>query len=235
MVRPFLDRQNVLKVSVELVPSSLRSGSSASSSSEGSASGGSDASAASEAGRGRGGKRRAADAASSEEGSAPSSALAAERAEPAPLLVGKDSDTRALARAVGWEAMSRMPSLSERKAAEGQQLQREGEGNGGGASGAQLVTLRMAYGEALLRGITAVAMAQSRVAHEMGVRLVAVPRLVKVQEGGRTFAVVELGLSQQQAEGPATQGSEEERRDGQAAAAGSKAKPSRSKAKADRS
>ena len=56
-------------------------------------------------------------------------------------------------------------------------------------------TLRMGFGDALLTGVAAVAMAQGRVAEELkGVQVVAVPRSVRVREGGRTFNVAEWDL-----------------------------------------
>jgi len=63
-----------------------------------------------------------------------------------------------------------------------------------GGTAPPLMTLRSAFGPALLTACTAVAMVQSRLVAELGFRVVALPTVRAVREGRRTLAVAEWAL-----------------------------------------
>ncbi|GAX73537.1 hypothetical protein CEUSTIGMA_g988.t1 [Chlamydomonas eustigma] len=126
------------------------------------------------------------------------------------LVVSGSSDPSMVARAIGWEVLSRTESMvsgrkkdkevellghgkdvnSEVSKQSGQQVQH----NGVLKQERMCVTLRMGFGESLVKGVTAIAMAQGRVAEQGEGQLVAFPQSSRVQEEGRTFNVAEWDL-----------------------------------------
>jgi hypothetical protein len=119
------------------------------------------------------------------------------------LLVSKDSEATMVARAIGWEVLRRRSAYRRKAAATAAHHHRlpissssEGKAMQAPALSRSILvaSLRMGFGDAMLNSVLAVALAQRRVAEEIGGQLVVVPRSVRMREAGRTFNMAEWQL-----------------------------------------